>query len=106
MVGELLKECITNKIINMNELKKVPDSDFENKIIYQILTQMTSCDDLLSYNTKKWELFDNTNMIPNNFIILGNFDIRDRIVDPPIAGFTYIKYEAKNKKKVLAYKNL
>lgn len=101
-----LKECITSKIINMNELKKVPDSDFENKIIYEILTQTKSCSDLLSCNTKKWKLFDSMDIVSNKWIIVGNFDIRNRIVDPPIMGFAYIKYNVKNEKKVLAYKKL
>lgn len=98
-----LRECITSKNINMNDLKKVPDSDFENRIIYQILTETKSCSDLLTYNTKQWELFDNIDAIPAHWTVIGSFDIRNRIVDPPIYGFEYIKYKTKNEKKILAY---
>ena len=98
-----LKECINNKIINMNELKKVPDSDCENRIFYQILASTQSCANLLEYNTKEWHLFDVISMIPENWTIIGDFDIRNRIVDPPIIGYEYIKYKTEYTKKTLAY---
>jgi hypothetical protein len=101
-----LKECINGKLINMNELKKVPDSDCENRIFYQILTCTDSCQDLLEYNTKQWELFANPDSIPEDWTIIGEFDIRNRIVDPPIAGLEYIKYKTKYEKRILAYHNM
>jgi hypothetical protein len=97
-----LKECINGKTINMNELKKVPNSDVENKIMCQILTTTKAGNNLLTYSKKEWKLFDIFEKIPNNWSIVGEFDIRNRIVDPPIVGFEYLKNKTEHAKKILA----
>ena len=98
-----LKECIADKILNMNELKKVPNSDVENKLIYQILTTTKSGYQLLINNTKEWKYFDTINDIHDGWEMIGEFDIRNRVVDPPIMGFEYIKTEIKYNHVMLAF---
>lgn len=97
-----LKQCILDKTIIMKELKKVPDSDTENRSIYKILTTTEEGNNLIINETKEWKLFDNKNVIPDEWNIVGEFDIRNRIVDPPIVGLEYIQYETKYERKVLA----
>ncbi len=97
-----LKVCIKEKTLNMNDLKKVSTSTLEYDAIQRIFD--TEYGELLkSYDQKKWTLFDNKQQIPSDWNVVGPFDIRHRIVEPPINGIEYFQCKIAIEKKILAY---
>ena len=86
----------------MKNLRNVTTSDVESIAIQHILeTQYGNI--LKTYDNIKWALYDNIKEIPEDWHIVSNFEIRDRIVEPPIIGLEYIQYKIVNKIKILAY---
>ncbi len=96
-----LKCCIKEKTLAINDLKKVAGSTVEYDAVQRIFD--TEYGELLkSYNEKKWTLFDNKQQVPLDWKIVGTFDIRHRIVEPPISGKEYFQCKVAIEKKILA----
>lgn len=97
-----LKVCVDNKTLDMKTLKNVPDSDTESVAMEHILkTEYGSV--LENYKNHTWELFDGYAEIPKDWKVVNKFEIRDRIVEPPVINNDYIQYKMINKIKILAF---
>jgi HD superfamily phosphohydrolase len=97
-----LKVCIKKKMIGLNDLKKVVNSTVEYDA-FKCIMDTDFGEIIKSYNEKKWTLYDDKQQIPDECTIVGNFDVRHRIVNPPIIDTEYYHYNAVIEKKILAY---
>jgi len=97
-----LKVCVKEKLIGLNDLKKVVNSTVEYDAFKCIMD--TEYGELMkSHEQHKWELYDDKSQIPEGWILVGNFDVRHRIVNPPLIDTEYYQHKVENEKKFLAY---
>lgn len=96
-----LKVCVGEKTLTMNDLKKVSDSAVEGDAFNHVMNTRYG-NILKSYRKKQWKLFDDKEQIPEEWTFVGNFDLRHRIVEPPVVDVEYNQYKLIIENKVLA----
>lgn len=97
-----LKELIDNGNLTIDELEKCDNCDFE-KNAFAMAINTFSGKLFEKIGTINWEFFSIDCSLETKWIIIGTFDIRHRIVNPPINEIYFDELPTKIEKYILAY---
>lgn len=97
-----IQECVKNKIINLQDLIEVTNPQIERQTTDSVLK--TKNGQLLSdMGNKNWYLIGEFEPLKYGMVEVGLFDIRCRIINPPIINQEISLTEARTEKKKLVY---
>ena len=99
-----IKETIDNGYLTIEQLEKVNDCDIEKNALSLALNTISG-QMFSSYDTFNWEFFTTDRDLESKWTKVDTFDIRWRIVNPPIEGIINELTDTKSKfdKYILAY---
>ncbi|QKF94204.1 HD phosphohydrolase protein [Fadolivirus algeromassiliense] len=103
-IASALKELVERNLIDIDILEKVPYKNIEIDT-WQMALKTEYGQMLQIVHTKKWEFFplDRKNM--SGYVDIGEFDVRMRVVKPPVMFENTISYPTTIEKYILAYRS-